>query len=97
MQAIQAKDCTITSTADSLRVANRARAMTSSMPQVEALQHPASRFGIVFDGGPGVDGDVERGLWPPVTGSSRIFSTSRTRHRNKKRLRGSMRLYVVSA
>ena len=97
MQAIQAKDCTIIFTADSLRVASRARAMISSMPQVEALQHPVSRFGIVFDGGPGVGGDVGRGLWPPVTGSSRTFSTSRTRHRNKKRLRGSMRLYVVSA
>jgi hypothetical protein len=96
VQAIQAKGCTITSTADSLRVANRARAMTSSMPQVEALQHPVSRFGIVFDGGPGAGGAVERGLWPPVTGFSRTFSTS-TRHRNKKRLRGSMRLYVVSA
>ena len=97
MQAIQAKGCTITSTADSLRVASRARAMTFSRLQVEALQHPVSRFGIVFDGGPGAGGAVERELWPPVTGFSRTFSTSRTRHRNKKRLRGSMRLYVVSA
>ena len=82
MRAVQAKDCTITSTADSLRIASRARAMTSSMPQVEALQHPVSRFGIVFDGGPGVGGDVERELWPPATGFSKTSSISRARHRN---------------
>jgi hypothetical protein len=52
--------------------------MTSSMPPVEALHFPVSRFGIAFDGGHGIVGNAERRLWPPATGSNRTFSISRS-------------------
>jgi hypothetical protein len=76
-QAIQAKGCTITSIADSSRIAHGTRAMIFNMHPVEALQHRASRFEIVFDGGVGVGGNVERRSWPPATASSKTFSISR--------------------
>lgn len=51
---------------------------------VAARQHPALRFGIVFDGGRGDGGNVERGSWRPATGSNKTFSISRHGHRSKK-------------
>ena len=95
MQAIQAKDCTIISTGDSSRIASRIRAMTSSMPLVEALQRPESHFQIVFGGGPGADGSVETKSWPLVIGSSKTFSISRNGHRGSKSFRGWARMNVA--
>ena len=43
-QAIQAKVCTITSTADSSRIAHRSRAMSFSMHLVGVLQLPGVTF-----------------------------------------------------
>jgi hypothetical protein len=84
-QAIQAKVCTITSTADSSRIAHRSRAMSFSMHLVGVLHYRASRFGIVFDGGPGVGGNGGRPSWRRATGSSKTFSISRNGHQSKKR------------
>jgi hypothetical protein len=87
-QAIQAKGCTIISIADSSRIARGTRATIFNMHPVEALQHRASRFEIVFDGGVGVGGNVERRSWPPATASSKTFSISRSGHRSEERMRG---------
>ena len=69
--------------------------MIFSKRPVEALQHPVSRFGIVFDGGPGVGGDVERGLWPLVIGSSKTFSISRNGPQGSKSFRRWARMNVA--
>ena len=96
-QVTRVKDCTITSTADSSRIASRTRAMIFSMRLVEALQHQASHFRIVFDGGRGVDGNVERSSWLPATGSNKTFSISKNDHQGKKRFRRWLRINAVSA
>jgi hypothetical protein len=55
------------------------------MHQAEALQHRSSHFEIDFDGGPGVGGNGGRSSWRRVTGSSKIFSISRSDHRHRER------------
>ena len=56
----------------------RTRAMSFSMRPAEAPHHRPSRFGIAFDGGPGIAGNGGRRFWRRATGSSRTFSISRT-------------------
>jgi hypothetical protein len=60
--------------------------MSFSMRPVEALHRRSSRFGIAFDGGPGIGGNGERLSWLPATGPSRIFSISRSGHRSNKKI-----------
>ena len=84
---IQGKDCTIISTAGSLRGAHRTRAMIFSMRQVEALRHRSSPFEIVSDGGLGVGGNGGRSSWRRVIGSNKTFSISKkNNHRCKMKI-----------